>query len=118
MGVVLMAGEMQLPSPVSLQIDNELIWSSDSGRDLSGLFSGDIVAEKKALTIGWGVLQAGEVNLIETQLCPGYFPLKFCDAGGIVEIEAYRGTLSKVLLGEFGDGYLYYKSASCKIVQR
>ena len=118
MAIMLMAGGAPLPSPVSLQIDNELIWSADSGRDLSGLFSGDVVAEKKTLTIGWGVLPAGAVRMIEERLCSGYFPLAFCDAGGIIEIETYRGTLSKIMLGTFGDGYLYYKSVNCKIVQR
>lgn len=114
----LTAGGTQLPSPVSIQIDDEIIWSSDSGRDLSGLFSGDVVAQKKTVTIGWGVLTANEVVLLETKLCAGYFPLVFQDATGNVTIESYRGTLSKVMLGYIGDGILYYKSASCKVVQR
>lgn len=114
----LTAGGTQLPSPVSIQVDDEIIWSSDSGRDLSGLFSGDIVAEKKTVTISWGILTEGEVAVLQTKLCAGYFPLVFRDAGGDVTIESYRGTLSKVMLGYVGDGILYYKSASCKVVQR
>ena len=105
MAILSVKGEA-LPSPVSIQIDDELIWSSESGRDLSGLFAGDIIAQKKA------------VKLIQEKLCAGYFPVTFWDTGQFLTIEAYRGTLSKVALGQIGDGIFYYKSVSCKIVQR
>ena len=44
---LLTVGGVELPSPTSIQIDDEIIWSSDSGRDLSGLFAGDVVAQKR-----------------------------------------------------------------------
>lgn len=115
--VTLKAGGVTLPSPVSIQIDDEIIWSSDSGRDLSGLFSGDVITEKKTVTIGWGILTAAEVTVLEDQLCAGFFSFVFSDASGEVTLDSYRGTLSKVMLGDIG-GILYFKSASCKIVQR
>ncbi len=115
--ITLKVGETVLPSPVSLQVDDEMIWTSDSGRDLSGLFDGDIIAEKKTVTIAWGVLEASEVVTLSNHLCAGFFPLTFRDAGGNLTIESYRATLSKVMLGEVA-GVLYYKSVSCKIVQR
>lgn len=118
MAITLTAGGTVLPSPVSVQIDDELIWSSDAGRDLSGLFSGDVIAAKKTVTIGWGILTAAEVTVLQDKLCSGYFPLVVSDAAGNVTIDAYRGTLSKVMLGYVGDGTLYFRSASCKIVQR
>ena len=116
--VLLTVGGVELPSPTSIQFDDEIIWSSDSGRDLSGLFAGDVVAQKKTVTVGWGVLTEAEVKTLQQKLVAGYFPLTFRDAGGMVTIESYRGTLSTVALGEVGDGIFYYKSASCKIIQR
>lgn len=115
---ILSVNGVALPSPTSIQIDDEIIWSFDSGRDLSGLFSGDVIAQKKTITIGWGVLPEKAVKLIQEKLCAGYFPVTFWDTGQFLTIEAYRGTLSKVALGQIGDGIFYYKSVSCKIVQR
>ena len=115
---ILSVNGVALPSPTSIQIDDEIIWSSDSGRDLSGLFSRDVIAQKKTITIGWGVLPEKAVKLIQEKLCAGYFPVTFWDTGQFLTIEAYRGTLSKVALGQIGDGIFYYKSVSCKIVQR
>lgn len=114
---LLSVGGVGLPSPTSLQIDDEIIWSSDSGRDLSGLFAGDVIALKKAVTVGWEFLTEKEVALLQNKLTAGYFPLTFRDAGEVLTIESYRGTLSKVALGYIGDEIFYYKSVSCKIIQ-
>lgn len=115
---MLSVNDVPLASPTSIQVDDEIIWTSDSGRDLSGLFSGDVVAEKKTVTIGWSYLAENEVEVIQEKLCAGYFPLKFRDAGQYMIINSYRGTLSKEMLGYIGDGILYFKSVSCKVVQR
>lgn len=115
--VTLNVNDIALPSPTSMQIDDEIIWSEDTGRDLSGLFSGDVIAEKKTVTITWEYLTEKEVQTIQENVCSGYFPLEFRDAGGNVTIDSYRGTLSKIMQGYVG-GVLYFKSASCKIVQR
>lgn len=116
--VILSVDDVKLASPTSIQIDDEIIWSSDSGRDLSGLFSGDVIAEKKTVTVNWEYLTENEVEIIQEKLCSGYFQLQFRDVGGYLTIDSYRGTLSKTILGYIGDGILYFKSVSCKIVQR
>lgn len=115
---MLLVDGIELPSPISIKVDDELIWSEDSGRDLSGLFSGDVIAEKKTVTVEWGFLTEEQVVVLQDCLCAGYFSLTFSDAGGNITIDSYRATLSKVLQGYIGDGILYYKSVSCKIVQR
>lgn len=115
---LLSVGGVGLPSPTSLQIDDEIIWSSDSGRDLSGLFAGDVVTSKKTITVGWEFLTEKEVALLQSKLIAGYFPLTFRDGGEVLTIETYRGTLSKVALGYIGDDIFYYKAVSCKLVQR
>ena len=44
---ILWSGSTTLPAPTALTVNNEIIWSSDTGRTLSGKMVGDVVAEKK-----------------------------------------------------------------------
>lgn len=115
---MLKSNGIELPSPVSLTVADEIIWTSDTGRTLAGLMIGDVVAEKKNLSIKWGILTEAEVMLIKSRLIPGFFPFTFHDAGLDITIEAYRGTLTKEHLGDIGDGLYYYKSVSVDIIQR
>ena len=43
---ILWSGSTTLPAPTSLSVNDELIWTSDTGRTLAGLLVGDVVAEK------------------------------------------------------------------------
>lgn len=115
---VLWSGSITLPDPVSLSIDDEIIWSSDTGRILSGLMVGDSIAEKKTLNIKWEMLPESDIVLIKNTLTAGFFPVSFHDDGIDMTIESYRGTLSKEQLGWLSDGIFWYRSASVDIIQR
>ena len=110
---ILKSGGTDLPDPVSVSVNDEIIWTSDTGRTLSGLMIGDVVAEKKNVSIKWGILPEAEVVLIKRTLTAGFIPFTFRDDGMEITIESYRGTLSKEQLGWIGDGIFYYKSVSC-----
>lgn len=118
MEAVLMSGTVVLPAPVELSIDDELIWSSDTGRTMNGLMIGDVIAEKKNLKISWGILTEAQLVLIKNHLTAGFFPLTFHDDGMDITIECYRGTLSKSAIGRLGDGIYYYRSASVSLIER
>lgn len=115
---ILWAGSTILPAPTAITINDEIIWTSDTGRTLSGLMVGDPVAEKKTLGIRWEFLTETEVVLIKRTLTVGFFPISFRDDGVDMTIESYRGTLAKDVLGDIGDGNWWYKSVSVDIVQR
>lgn len=117
-GEILKSGGVVLSAPVSLTVADEIIWSSDTGRTLSGYMIGDVVAEKKNVGIKWGFLTEQDIALIKSRLIAGFFPFTFRDDGIDLTIEAYRGTLSKEILGDIGDGLFWYKSASVDIIQR
>lgn len=117
-GEILKAGQVVLPAPVSISISDEIIWTSDTGRTLAGYMIGDVVAEKKNLSVKWGFLTEADVQLIKKNLIAGFFPLTFHDDGLDITIDAYRGTLSKEVLGNIGDGLFWYKSVSVDIIQR
>lgn len=116
MEAILKAGDVALPSPVSLSIDDEIIWSADTGRTMDGAMTGDVIAEKKALNIAWGYLLEEELILIKSYLVSGFFPITFHDDGIDMSIEVYRGTLSKTYAGYFGNEH-WYSSATVKIVE-
>lgn len=115
---ILWSGDTVLPAPVSISVNDEIIWTSDTGRTLSGYMVGDPVAEKKNASFRWGILTEAEMALIKDTMIAGYFPISFRDDGINITIESYRGTLSKEHLGYIGDGIYYYKSASVDVIQR
>lgn len=115
---ILKAGNTVLPAPVSIAVNDEIIWTSDTGRTLSGYMAGDVVAQKKSLSIKWSFLTESEVKLIKDHLIAGFFSFTFRDDGIDITIESYRGTLSKEQLGWIGDGNFWYKSITVDIIQR
>ena len=108
----LKAGRVELPSPTSLSVADEIIWTSSTGRTLAGYMIGDVVAEKKTLNIKWEFLTDPQLQLIKSKLIAGWFPITFHDSGIDFTIQSYRGTLTKEELGSIGDGNYYYKSVS------
>lgn len=114
----LWSGSTTLPAPTSMSVNDEIIWSSDTGRTLSGIMVGDVVAEKKNLSIKWEFLTESEVATIKSILRPGFFSISFHDDGADLTIEAYRGTLSKDILPDVGDGVRRYKTVNLDIIQR
>lgn len=45
-----------------MTINDELIWTSDAGRLMNGLMVGEVVAEKKNVSLKWGILTEAEVS--------------------------------------------------------
>ena len=115
--MILECDGQELPAPVSLKVDDEIIWSSATGRTLDGTMLGDVVAEKKTLSVNWGILQESELMIIKNKLIAGFFPITFHDDGQDITITTYRGTLSKEQIGRLDDGIFYYRSASVQIIQ-
>ena len=114
---VLKCGNVELPAPVSMSVADEIIWSSDTGRTLTGTMVGDVVAEKKNLSIKWNWLTEQQAALIKKNLATGFFPITFRDYGTNVTIESYRGTIAKEVGGDIS-GIFYYKEVSVDIIQR
>ena len=115
---ILRAGSLVLPAPVSISVNDELIWTSDTGRLMDGTMMGEVVAEKKTASIKWGILTESDIVLIKQGIIIGFFPITFRDDGLDITIEAYRGTLTKEQLGKLGDGIFWYRSASVDIIEK
>lgn len=115
---ILWSGSIVLPAPTSLTVNDELVWSSDTGRTLSATMMGDVIAEKKTVSIRWEYITEEDIKTIKDVLIRGFFSFSFHDDGIDITIESYRGTLSKEHLGNIGDGKYYYKSATVDVIQR
>lgn len=44
---ILWSGSTVLPSPVSISVNDQIIWSANTGRSASGSMIGDVVARKE-----------------------------------------------------------------------
>ena len=114
---ILWSGSITLPAPTEISVNDEIIWSSNTGRLASGEMAGDVIAEKKDVSIKWGILEESELKLIKQVMIAGFFPISIRDDGIDLTITSYRGTLTKEQLGWLG-GIFFYKSASVSIVQK
>lgn len=117
MEYIIKAGSTILPAPTQMTSADELLWSSDTGRTLAGEMIGDVIAEKKTLSLKWEFLTAEDVANICSGLETGFFPVTFFDDNRRNTIDVYRSTITKEHLGNLGEHY-YYRSVTCDIVQR
>lgn len=118
MSEVLMAGGVQMPPPVSMSVNDELIWTSDTGRLMDGTMVGEVVAQKKTVSIKWEYLTETEMLLILNNMTGGFFNFTYHDDGANITIEVYRGTMAKERLPDVGDGIVRYRTVSVDIIQR
>ncbi len=109
----------KLPSPSTLKVDNEIIWSSNTGRTSTGKMVGDVIAEKTTVDITWECIRDADLKTIKTCLKAGFFDFYLPDCGELVKITVYRGTISAEDRGELGDGLgHWYKTVTCSVIQQ
>lgn len=118
MSWIIKKGNVILPAPVSITHNDEIIWSSDSGRSADATMLADVIAEKKNMKINWGFLTGDQMKLIKTNLCKGFYDFTFRDCGEVFTIKVYRGTLTREHLGWLDDGIEYFRSASVSVIQK
>lgn len=110
-------GGVSLPSPVSISESNEILWSEDTGRTLSGQMVGDVIAEKRKLSVKWAFLWQGDVETIMNHLISGFFSVTYSSAGGSHTMTAYRGSIStEQAIPQ--NGKILYKSVSVDLIER
>lgn len=69
---------MPTPDMDGITYNKEPLWSSNAGRTASGLFVGDIVAEKTTATFTFSNLSNEEISMIENEL-KTFFTVDFAD---------------------------------------
>lgn len=88
-----------LPSPSSISIGDELVWSSNTGRSVTAEMIGDIIANKSTLTITWRMLSYSAINIIKNNVSDISNPfknvtLKTNTGDVLLSFTGYRSTLA------------------------
>lgn len=109
----IIASGVSLPSPTQIQISDELIWSSNTGRVTDGTMVGDAIAQKKSIEITWEYVSESEASTISSALVMGFFPVTVLGVSATV----YRGTLKKEAMAPV-NGTQYYSSVSVTLIQQ
>lgn len=117
MAIVIKAGSTTLPSPDSITVSDEIIWSANTGRSSTGEMIGDVIAEKKTFTINWGILTKAQRNTIRNNLPSGFHSFSIIEDGTTTTIDYYRSNIQYEILGTFG-GVTYYKGMHVSIIQQ
>lgn len=110
------ASGIALPEPSSFKLNDEIIWSSNTGRGTTGKMTGDVVAEKQTLEVTWEFLRESELATIRRGLPAGFFSMK---VENNKPWTGYRDSISVEDIGDLGDGKGHcYRSVSTKIIQQ
>lgn len=110
----LKAGDAALPTPSSVTIKREPIWSSDTGRTQSGKMAGEVVAEKVTASLKWNLLPKSKMDSLERHLKTGFFKVTINDVGTII---VYRGPIQATRWNK-GNGEVWYKDVTVDLIER
>lgn len=116
-------GVTLLASPVSINPSMEIIWDENTGRAQSGRnkakMIGDVVAEKHAYDIQWGILTATEFNNITSKLKAGFFYFAVATSLASARSNAISCYRSEIKYGIIMAGTTtYYKDVSVTVIEQ
>lgn len=115
----IVASGVTLPSPVKIESSKEIIWSSNTNRNMAGTTIGTVIAEKRTVELEWANLTARDVRTIENAMPAGFFRFQFYDSGN-VDIQVYRSSIKKAHspYGDVGLDTYRYKSVSVTLIEK
>ena len=108
----------------SVYINDELVWSANTGRSVTALFVGDIVGEKITVSLNFKCLTHSQFKMMKNAL-PGLgAPFKHVqliqpNGEAIVDFKIYRATIGRDLRNTaFADGEVVYKDVSVEMIEQ
>ena len=122
MSTQIKVGKVVLPSPTEVNITDEILWSSGTGRSVkTGEMLGAVVAIKKTLEIEWQMIKHSDYLKIKNALPAGFFgPVVYeTDKGDetFTLSQAYRSNITRVS-GNTINGIRYYRSVKLSIIEK
>lgn len=115
------------PAHKGINVTDEAIWSSNTGRSSTGKMIGDIVARKTTVEVTWNVLTYAQMKQIRDAIKSGgeFFYIKYPDvSAGISDgalkyevKEVYAGNLPRSLYS-LHKGIRYYTDVQVTFIER
>lgn len=112
----------KLPSPVSVKVSREQIWSKDTGRAQSGTnkakMIGDSIDGKHTYAIEWGILDNTDFSTITSLLTRGFFYFGIGDPNTppTTPDKYYRGEIQYDII--MAGTTRYYKGVSVQVIEQ
>lgn len=105
-------------------INDELVWSANTGRSVTALFVGDIVGEKITMSLKFRCLKHSQFKTIKSAL-PGigspYKRVQLIQPNGetIVDFTVYRATVGRDMNNtSFERGEVVYRQISFELIEQ
>lgn len=107
-----------MPIPSAIGFEDEVLWSSNTGRSSNGETNGDIIDYKKKIKLTWDLLTREEMKLLKQALKPAFFSIYFLDDedNTFKTITCFRSNISSSVYG-----YAFshtYKDVSVDLTQK
>lgn len=107
-----------MPIPSAIGFDDDILWSSNTGRTSNGETNGDIIDYKKKIKLTWDLLTKEELSMLKQALKPAFFVVTYLDdeTNEFQSMTCYRGNISSSVYG-----YAFqhvYKDITVDLTQR
>lgn len=88
--------EKEMPIPSAIGFEDEVLWSSNTGRSSNGETNGDIIDYKKKIKLTWDLLSKEEMMILKQALKPAFFTVTYLDDEDdtFKTITCFRGNIS------------------------
>lgn len=108
-----------VPTPSSMEISREKIWSANTGRVESGKMTGDLVAIKHKLVIEWRVLTEAQISEIDSHISKAFFECTFRDprSNAWKTITVYAGTPTYHVYS-YANGLPHYDGITVDLIEQ
>lgn len=105
-----------MPTPSGVKTTTEAIWSSDTGRTMSGKMTGSKVAEKKTVSVSYNLMTAAQLSQLKTHTNKAFFNITITDV--VSSLTVYRGDFDEGDLVRLRDGTFRRQNVTINFIEK
>lgn len=117
----------ELPTPSTLNVTDELVWGSNTGRTSTGKMVGDFKGFKQKIEVSWNLLTASQMQQLRSALHTAqnrspFFNIQYWDieagaSGGLVTKKVYMNEIPRQLYS-VRTGYRFYQEVEIHFIEQ